>query len=97
MYSFDRGKIAVNGNLLPKGFNSNAAIAKGVAYATESRRLSLFLEDAIYKNITLPHLSKISGIMPSLAKELDTSRKVIKRTNVQPPEPLRGGRSIERR
>ena len=88
MYSFDRGKIALNGNLLPKGFSSTAAVAKGVAYATESRRLSLFLEDAIYKNITLPHLSKISGIMPSLAKELDTSRRVIARTNVQPPEPL---------
>jgi len=88
MYVVDEGTIAVEGRTLRRGFNSAEAIAFGVAYATESRRMSLFLQDAIYKSITLPHLGKISGSRPTLAKELKASREVIRKTNVQPSDPM---------
>ena len=94
MYEVDEGTITVDGRTLRERFDSADAVACGMAYATESRRMSLFLQDPIYKSITLPHLDKISGSRPTLAKELKASRDVIRKTNVQPSDPLQDVRRL---
>lgn len=88
MYRFDQGTITVDGKKLPAGFSARQAIRYGLSYATESRRKSMFLEDPIYRNITLPHLNRIGGVAPSQAQELKVAQPAMTRTNVQPADPL---------
>jgi ribose transport system ATP-binding protein len=88
MYRFDQGTIIVDGNQLPPNFSARQAIKHGLAYATESRRKSMFLEDPIYRNITLPHLPRIGGFAPSQIQELNVAQPAMVRTNVQPSDPL---------
>jgi ribose transport system ATP-binding protein len=88
MYRVDQGTITVDGKQLPLHFSARQAIKHGLAYATESRRKSMFLDEPIYRNITLPHLPRIGGIAPSQAEELKVAQPVITRTNVQPADPL---------
>ncbi|HUK65297.1 MAG TPA: sugar ABC transporter ATP-binding protein [Anaeromyxobacteraceae bacterium] len=87
LYRYDEGTIAVAGESFPRGFSPRHAIERGVAYAIESRRKSLFLDDAIYKNITLPHLHRIGRFVPRLAKELEIAHDAIALVGVHPPEP----------
>lgn len=86
MYRIDSGMMAVEGHTFPLNHTPAYAIRNGIAYATESRRKSLFLEDAIYKNVTLPHLSRISPFSPNQTKEVKSAQKVIEQVNVQPPD-----------
>ncbi|MBC7869725.1 MAG: sugar ABC transporter ATP-binding protein [Chitinophagaceae bacterium] len=88
LYRVDSGTIAVEGKPFPANHTAAYAIRKGIAYVTETRRKSLFLEDAIYKNITLPHLTRISPFSPNQIKEVNTAQVVIEQVNVQPPDPL---------
>jgi ribose transport system ATP-binding protein len=88
MYRFDHGTIIVDGKRMPANFNARQAIQHGLAYATESRRKSIFLDEPIYRNITLPHLPRIGGLAPSQARELSVAEPAMARTNVQPPDPL---------
>jgi len=88
LYRLDSGSIIVDGKALPKNYSTAYAIKQGIAYATESRRKSLFLDDMVYKNVTLPHLNRISGYTPRPAREIQMARQVINRVNVQPPDPM---------
>ena len=88
MYRFDHGTVTVDGNKLPARFSARMAIKHGLAYATESRRKSMFLDAPIYRNITLPHLSRIGSIVPSYSQELKVATPAMVRTNVQPADPL---------
>lgn len=88
MYDLDTGRIIVNGHELKRNFNSVEAVRQGLAYATESRRQGLFLDNAIYKNISLPHIKLICGARPSLPKELLAAEAGVKRTGVYPPDPM---------
>jgi len=88
MYRFDSGTIIVDGHAFPRNFSARYAIQHGLAYATESRRKSLFLDNAIYKNITLPHLSRIGKYIPRQTQELEVARPAMATVNVQPPDPL---------
>jgi ribose transport system ATP-binding protein len=88
MYRFDHGTIIVDGEELPGNFSARQAIKRGLAYATESRRRSLFLDEPIYRNITLPYLPRIGGLIPNPAHELEVALPAMTRTNVQPPDPL---------
>jgi len=88
MYRFDHGTIIVDGEELPAKFSARQAIKQGLAYATESRRMSMFLDEPIYRNITLPHLPRIGGMVPSPAQELEVAEPAMIRTNVQPHDPL---------
>ena len=88
MYRFDHGTITVDGQKLPPNFSARQAIKHGLSYATESRRKSMFLEEPIYRNITLPHLPRIGGIAPSQTHELKVAVPAMERTNVQPSDPL---------
>lgn len=88
MYRFDHGTVTVDGKVMPHNFSARQAINSGLSYATEARRRSMFLDEALYRNITLPHLTRIGGIAPTRAQELAVVEPVIARTNVQPPDPL---------
>jgi ribose transport system ATP-binding protein len=88
LYRLDVGQITVDDHLFPAHFDTAYAIRQGIAYATESRRKSLFMEDPIYKNITLPHLRRIAGFSPQPTREIEAAREVMAQVNVQPPDPL---------
>lgn len=88
MYSFDSGTIKVEKHTFPKEFSARYAIQHGLAYATESRRKSLFMEDPIYRNVTMPHLNRIGRLLPTFQSEMGVASPVVKRVNVQPGDPL---------
>jgi ribose transport system ATP-binding protein len=88
MYRFDKGAITLDGQPFPADFSTSYAIKKGLAYATESRRKTLLMEEAIYRNVTMPHLNRIGKLFPLLRQELDVAQPVIERVNVQPSNPL---------
>jgi ribose transport system ATP-binding protein len=88
MYRFDHGSITVDGKTLPANFSARQAVQNGVSYVTESRRTSMFMDEPIYRNITLPHLQRIGGMVPRQEQELKVAEPAIIRTHVQPPDPL---------
>ncbi|MBX3062699.1 MAG: sugar ABC transporter ATP-binding protein [Anaerolineae bacterium] len=88
MYRFDQGTVTVDGQLLPRNFSARQAIKHGLAYVTESRRKGLFLDEPIYRNVTLPHLARLGAFVPNRDHELKVAVPAIRRTNVQPPDPL---------
>ncbi len=88
MYRIDSGLITVDGKRFPTHYSPRFAIKNGLAYATESRRKSLFMDEAIYRNVTLPHLNRIGGLAPRPSRELAIARPVVEQVNVHPPDPL---------
>jgi ribose transport system ATP-binding protein len=88
MYRFDSGAIMVDGHAFPTHFSPSYAIAHGLAYATESRRKSLFMDEAIYRNVTMPHLKRIARLVPTFQREMGVAKPVVERVNVQPSNPL---------
>lgn len=87
MYRTDSGEIALDGEPFPRRFSARYAIKRGIAYAIESRRKSLFLEEPNYRNITLPHLDKIGGMIPRSQREIAIAAPAMDRVNVQPNDP----------
>lgn len=89
MYRFDSGTITVDGKAFPKDFSARFAIKHGLAYATESRRKSLFMEDAIYRNVMMPHLHQLGRVFaPQANYELEAARPQIALTGVHPADPF---------
>lgn len=88
MYRFDTGTIHVESEQFPHRFFSRYAIKHGLAYATESRRKSLLMEEPIYRNITLPHLFRIGKLIPRQKQELSTALPPIAAVHVNPPDPM---------
>jgi len=88
MYRFDQGTITVDKHLFPANFSAAYAIKHGLAYATESRRKTLLMDEAIYRNVTMPHLNRIGTIAPLPHQELQVAKPAIERVNVQPANPL---------
>jgi ribose transport system ATP-binding protein len=88
MYQFDSGTITVDGRRFPRSFSASYAIRHGLAFATESRRKSLFMDEAIYRNVTMPHLRHIGAIFPGAQQELKVASPAIEQVNVQPSDPL---------
>ncbi len=87
MFRFDSGTITVDGHQFPASFSARYAIKQGLAYVSESRRKSLFMDEANYRNITLPHLANIGGFAPQYKKETGIARSAMERVNVQPCRP----------
>jgi ribose transport system ATP-binding protein len=86
MYRYDRGLITVDGHRFPTSFSSAYAIKHGLAYATESRRKTLLMEEAIYRNVTMPHLKRIGALVPRPQRELQVAKPAVERVKVQPPD-----------
>ncbi len=84
MFRFDTGTITVDGKQFPQNFSARYAIKQGVAYVSESRRKSLFMDEANYRNITLPHLDHIGSVLPNFRKEVKIARGAMQTVNVQP-------------
>jgi ribose transport system ATP-binding protein len=82
------GTISVEGRKFPPQHSPGFAIQSGIAYTGESRRKGLFLEEPIYKNVTLPHLRKIVPRSPNQDREAQATQGVIERVNVQPADAL---------
>jgi ribose transport system ATP-binding protein len=87
LYRFDNGDIRLDGRLFPRGHSARYAIEHGIAYASESRRMSLFMDEAIYRNIMTPHLPRLGLLSPSAATELRAAQPHIAITGVHPPDP----------
>jgi ribose transport system ATP-binding protein len=87
MYRTDGGTITLDGQTFPRRFSARYAIKRGIAYAIESRRKSLFLDEPNYRNITLPHLARIGGIAPRASREVEIAAPAMTRVNVQPNDP----------
>ncbi len=88
MYRFDSGTLTLDGHQFPASFSAAYAIRHGLAYATESRRKSLMMTEAIYRNVTMPHLKRIGRLVPLPRQEIEVARSAITRVNVQPPDSL---------
>lgn len=86
MYRFDSGTISMEGHAFPANFSTSYAIRHGLAYATESRRKTLMMDEPIYRNITMPHLKRIGTLIPRVRQEIKTALPAIDRVNVQPPD-----------
>jgi len=87
VYRCDSGTITVNGKRFPRSFSARFAIKSGLAYATESRRKSLLLEEPNYHNVTMPHLYRIGRLIPRREQELEISRPVLDRVGAHPADP----------
>ncbi len=87
MFRYDTGSIVIDGHRFPTTFSSRYAIEHGVAYVSEARRRSLFMDEANYRNITLPHLGQIGGMVPQMRKELRIALEAMTQVNVQPCMP----------
>ncbi|MCL4247011.1 MAG: sugar ABC transporter ATP-binding protein [Anaerolineae bacterium] len=89
MYRFDSGTVVVDGQTYPHDFSARYAIQHGLAYASESRRMSLFMEEPIFRNLMVPHLEQLGRwLSPTRSKELELSIPQIKLTGVHPDDPL---------
>ncbi len=88
LYTFDSGTIAVDGQVFPPKHSARYAIDHGLSYATESRRKSLLMDHAIYRNVTMPHLKHIGRYIPTQDQELAIATPVIQKVNVVPPDPM---------
>jgi ribose transport system ATP-binding protein len=88
MYRFDSGSITLDGLVFPSDFSASYAISHGIAYATESRRKSLFMDEAIYRNVTIPHLKRIDTLLSRPQQEIEVASPAIEKVNVQPSDPL---------
>ncbi|MCC6615528.1 MAG: sugar ABC transporter ATP-binding protein [Anaerolineae bacterium] len=89
MYRFDSGAVVVDGQTYPRDFSARYAIQHGLAYASESRRMSLFMEEPIFRNVMVPHLERLGRwLSPTRSTELDLSTPQIKLTGVHPDDPV---------
>lgn len=88
LYKLDRGTITLDGLEFPPNHSARYAIRHGLAYAIESRRKSLLLDDPVYRNITMPHLERIGRLVPQRSQELAAAIPAIAQVNVIPPDPL---------
>jgi ribose transport system ATP-binding protein len=87
LYRIRSGTITMGGKTFPSHYDTTFAIRHGIAYTSESRRKSLFLDQPIFRNITLPHLNRISPRIPKPLREVEVARKAITQVNVHPPDP----------
>jgi ribose transport system ATP-binding protein len=86
MYRYDTGTIVVDGQQFPTDFSASYAIERGIAYCTESRRKTLLMDEAIYRNVSMPHLKRLGRLVPLASNEIRAAQKPIERVNVQPPD-----------
>jgi ribose transport system ATP-binding protein len=88
MYRVDSGTIVVDGHKFPENFSAGYAIEHGLAYATESRRKTLMMDEAIYRNVAMPHLKRIGKLFSLAKQEISIAQSAVQRVNLQPPDPL---------
>lgn len=82
----DSGDIMLEGRKL-KLRNTTHGRHAGIAYVPENRHDSLMLAQPVYKNISLPHLDRLTGWILNRKKEIDVAVKQIRDLMIRPPDP----------
>jgi ribose transport system ATP-binding protein len=89
LYRYDQGMVRVGEHTFPHNFSAGYAIRHGLAFATESRRQSLFMEQPIFRNVMMPHLHRLGRFFaPARRAELELAVPQITLTGVHPADPL---------
>ncbi|MBL8153757.1 MAG: sugar ABC transporter ATP-binding protein [Anaerolineae bacterium] len=89
LYRYDHGTVRVGDQTFPHNFSAGYAIRHGLAFATESRRQSLFMEQPIFRNVMMPHLHRLGRFFaPARRAELELAAPQITLTGVHPADPL---------
>ncbi len=84
---FDAGALTLESQKL-KFRNTTQAKKAGIAYVPENRRHSLMLQQEIFKNVTLAHLSRLIPWLLNQRAELAIARTQMEHLAVRPPRPL---------
>jgi ribose transport system ATP-binding protein len=80
----DRGTLVVAGD--QKAFGSTAdARRAGIAFVPESRRAMLFLQEPVYKNITISILDRISRLVLKPSRERALAASQVEQLQIRPP------------
>ncbi len=82
----DRGSISVAGHRLRHAGPAGARRA-GIAYVPESRRSMLFLQEPVYKNMSVSILGRLSALFVKPAQERLLARRQIGKLRIRPPRP----------
>src|SRR5213595_2742370 len=79
----DLGTLAVAGN--QKAFRSTAdARRSGIAFVPESRRDMLFLQEPVYKNISISILDRISALLLKPSRERAIATRQVEQLRIRP-------------
>ena len=79
----DLGTLAVAGN--QKAFRSTAdARRSGIAFVPESRRDMLFLQEPVYKNISISILDRISSLLLKPSRERAIANRQVEQLRIRP-------------
>ena len=79
----DLGTLAVAGN--QKAFRSTAdARRSGIAFVPESRRDMLFLQEPVYKNISISILDRISSLLLKPSRERSIANRQVEQLRIRP-------------
>jgi len=80
----DHGELAIEGRKV--AFASTAAARKaGVAFVPESRRVMLFHQEPVYKNVSISILGRIASILLKPAQERAMARRQVEQLQIRPP------------
>jgi ribose transport system ATP-binding protein len=78
------GSLAIGGAPVRLA-NTSAAQKAGVAYVAESRRSMLFGEEAVYKNISIAVLERLSRFLLKPEREREIAAEQVKALDIRPP------------
>ena len=62
------------------------AVRRGVALVTADRRDGLHMQSEVYKNVTLAHLSRVTGGWVTSRKEIAATQPILDRVRCRPPD-----------
>jgi ribose transport system ATP-binding protein len=80
----DQGALVVGGD--QKTFRSTAdARRAGIAFVPESRRAMLFLQEPVYKNISISILDRISSLFLKPSRERSLAARQVEQLQIKPP------------
>jgi ribose transport system ATP-binding protein len=80
----DRGRIAIDGRSLRLDSTSRARRA-GIAFLPESRRMMLFSQEPVFKNVTIARLERIGRVWLRPPTERRIARHQVDRLGIRPP------------
>ena len=80
----ERGRIALDGRALRVSSTARARRA-GIAFVPESRRMMLFAQEPVFKNVTIATLQRIGRVWLRPATERQVARGQVDRLGIRPP------------
>ncbi|MGJ4893286.1 sugar ABC transporter ATP-binding protein [Bradyrhizobium sp. HKCCYLS3077] len=81
----DAGELRVSGE--PNRFKSTAdACRAGIAFVPESRRDMLFLQEPVYKNVSISILDRINAVLLKPSRERELAQKQVEQLQIRPAD-----------